>query len=163
MSCICLTTLFSISQRYWSRFTMKQLGRRPLWVAANSWRSTEAARLLLVVEDDLLTAVARQEYHSTNKRWKLWLSWIVPPLGQEGWQVWPFTDICLDAYTCMKVCFNGTLSNRLLHVSEIETPYSATLSLHLMFGTQPRRHVMCWYIHACGNHAFLGIYAMQGR
>lgn len=163
MNCICLTTLSSMSQWYRSRFTMKQLGRRPLWVAANRWRFSEAARLLLAAGDDLLIAVARQEYHSTNKRWELWLSWIVSPLGQAGWQLWPFTDICLDSYTCMKVCFNRTLSNHLLHVSEIETPCSATFSLHLMFGTQPKRHVMCWYIRACGNHAFLEIYATQGR
>lgn len=162
VSRICLTTLCSMSQRYRSRFTMKQLRRRPLWVTANRWRSSEAAKLLLAAGDDLLTAVARQEYHSTNKRWELWLSWIVSPLGQAGWQLWPFTDICLDAYTCTKVCFNGTLSNH-LHVSEIKTPRSSTLFLHLMLGTQPKRHVTCWYIHACRNHAFLEIYAIQGR
>lgn len=121
-----LDNIVHMSQQYRSRFTMKQIRRRPLWVAANRWRSSEAAKLLLAAGDDLLTVVARQEYHSTNKRWELWLSWIVSPLGQAGWQFWPFTDICLDAYTCMKVCFNGTLSNR-LHVSELKTPHSASL------------------------------------
>lgn len=126
-NCICLTTLFSMSQQFRSRFTIKQLRRRPLWVAANRWRSSEAARLLLAARDDLLTAVARQEYRSSNKRWELWLSWIVSPLGQAGWQLWPFTDICLDAYACMKVCFNGTLSNHLLHAR----PHAGILTLYI--------------------------------